>query len=165
MHYRALPPIEELYDLFVPDFEAGTLVWKYAHGRRKIGDTAGFQNDRYMIVGIKGARYYVHRVLYAMYHQADPGELEIDHSDGDRLNNSIANLREATRAQNGQNIRGYRKGLKGAYKSFKGDKPWMSTIQKDGTRHYLGAYATEEEAHEAYVKASAVHHGTFGRAA
>jgi len=164
MRYRALPPIDRLYELFDPDFDTGKLVWRQAHGKRKVGDVAGFQNDRYMLVGVDGSRYYVHRVLYAMHYGKDPAELEIDHVNGDKLDNRLANLRIATRGENGRNVGGYRKGLKGAYKSFKGDKPWMSTIQKDGVRHYLGCFATEEEAHAAYAKASAVHHGDFGRA-
>ncbi len=166
MHHRALPSFDRLHELFQPHFTRGELVWKQQRGRKIIGDVAGFPttDGRYMLVGVDGKRYFLHRLMYALYHRVDPGDLEVDHIDRDGLDNRAGNLRLATRAQNGQNSRGHRKGLKGAYFSFKGDpKPWMSTIQKEGVRHYLGCFETEEEAHEAYAKASAEHHGKFGR--
>lgn len=166
MHHQPLPSLSRLQDLFRPNFMRGELVARQQKGNRKVGDVVGFptHDDRYMMVGIDGKRYFLHRVLYAMYHGTDPGPMEIDHVDGDAFDNRVANLRLATRAQNGQNSHGYRKGLKGAYFSLKGqDKPWVSTIQKEGVRYYLGSFYTEEEAHAAYVKASAIYHGKFGR--
>lgn len=166
MHHRPLPPLERLYALFRPNFMTGELVRRTSHGAAKRGTVAGRENSRgYLITSVDGHLYYVHRVLFALYHQTDPRDMEVDHIDGDKLDNRVANLRAATRAQNGQNIRGYRKGLKGAYRSFKGqDKEWMATIQKEGVRYYLGSFYTEKEAHEAYVKASVSYHGEFGRA-
>ena len=166
MHHQPLPSLDRLHELFKPQFTRGELIWKQQRGGKKAGAVAGFPTDdgRYMVVGIDGRRYLIHRVMYAMYHQVDPKDMEVDHIDGDTFDNRAANLRLATRAQNGQNLRGYRKGLKGAYFSFKNSsKPWLATIQKEGVRHYLGCFETEEEAHEAYVKASAVYHGEFGR--
>lgn len=165
MRYRPLPSITRLQELFQPDFASGYLVRRIKRGAEKVGAIAGAKNDRgYVILSIDRHLFYAHRVLYALFQLADPGDLEVDHINGDKSDNRIINLRLATRAQNGQNIPGYREGLKGAYLSFKGEnKPWMSTINKDGVRHYLGSFYTEEEAHEAYIKGSATHHGEFGR--
>lgn len=165
MRYQSLPSFDRLHELFSPNFNRGELTWKVSRGKAKRGSLAGFPNDRgYLYVGVDGRRYLVHRVMYALYHRQDPKEMEVDHIDLDKSDSRVANLRAATRAQNGQNLPGYRKGLKGAYESFKGQpKPWMATIQKDGVRHYLGSFATEREAHDAYIKASVAHHGDFGR--
>lgn len=166
MHHQPLPSLDRLHELFHPNFMTGELFCKTQRGNRKVGEAVGFSthDGRYMMLGVDGKRYFFHRVMYAMYHGVDPGSMEIDHKDQDTFDNRVANLRLATRAQNGQNIRGHRKGLKGAYRSFKGQaKEWMATINKEGVRHYLGAFCTEQEAHDAYVKASAAHHGEFGR--
>lgn len=166
MHHQPLPPLDRLQDLFRPNFMTGELFCKTQRGNRKVGEAAGFPtaDGRYLMLGIDGKRYFFHRVMYALYHKVDPGELEVDHKDQDTFDNRAANLRLATRSQNGQNTRGYRKGLKGAYRSFKGQaKEWMATINKDGVRHYLGSFYTEQEAHDAYVEASKMIHGEFGR--
>lgn len=166
MHHQPLPSLDRLQDLFRPNFMTGELFCKTQRGNRKAGEVAGFasHDGRYVLIGVDNKRYYVHRVMYALYHKVGPGEMEIDHRDQDTFDNSVSNLRLATRSQNGQNTRGYRKGLKGAYLSFKGQaKEWMATINKDGKRHYLGSFYTEQEAHEAYVKASAELHGEYGR--
>jgi hypothetical protein len=167
LHHHALPSLDRLYELFSPNFAQGELIMRTQRGSRKAGEIAGFltYDGRYLMLGIDYKVYLLHRVMYAMHHRKDPGDMEIDHIDGDTSNNRADNLRLATRAQNGQNTRRRRKGLKGAYLSFKGqNKPWMSTINREGVRHYLGSFYTEKEAHEAYITASAIHHGEFGRA-
>lgn len=143
----------------------GELFCKVQRGNRKVGEAVGFptHDGRYMMVGIDGKRYFFHRVMYALYHKVDPGDLEIDHRDRDTFDNRAENLRLATRAQNVQNSRGHRKGLKGAYRNSGTGPAWVSTIQVNKARHFLGCFDTEEEAHAAYVEASATYHGKFGR--
>ena len=110
-----------------------------------------------------GKRMYLHRLL-----MGDPEGLEIDHIDGDGLNNrrygDSGNLRTATRSQNICNQRGVRRsksGLKGAIPS---KHRWQSQITVNGVTHYLGCFDTAEGAHAAYVKAGAELHGEFARA-
>jgi hypothetical protein len=80
---------------------------------------------------------------------------EIDHIDGDPLNNKWSNLREATRSQNNANKVGIAGGLKGA--SFhKASGLWRADIKKG-----LGYFHTAQEAHEAYVVAAKKLHGEF----
>lgn len=90
---------------------------------------------------------------------------QIDHIDGDGLNNKIENLRLANSAQNNSN-RSFNGavGFKGVYWNKSG-KAYRAQIQINGRRIYLGSFATPEEAHEAYVKAAKELHGEFARAA
>ena len=44
--------------------------------------------------------YQYHRVVYAWYHGETPVDLEIDHVDGNSLNNDISNLEVVTAAEN-----------------------------------------------------------------
>lgn len=72
----------------------------------------------------------------------------VDHKDGDRLNNTIENLRFCTQQLQAQN----RKNVKGAYYN-KGNKCWVSSIRTNGKRTYLGNFKSEEEALTAYRNA------------
>jgi hypothetical protein len=112
--------------------------------------------------GGKTRAILLHRVI-----MGDPEGLEIDHRNGDGLNNRRANLREATRAQNRRNQRLSRantSGFKGV--SFDGRRSkWQAYININDKQRNLGLYATPEAAHAAYCAASAKLHGEFGRTA
>lgn len=102
---------------------------------------------------------YLHRVI-----MGEPS-LEVDHIDGDGLNNRRKNLREATSSQNKHNT-GLRKNNSSGYKGVTWDKKnskWQAQITLCRKVKKLGRFATPEEAYEAYCKASAELHGEFGR--
>jgi HNH endonuclease/AP2 domain len=104
----------------------------------------------------------MHRVL-----MGEPDGFDVDHINGDGLDNRRANLRIATRAEN---LRNQRLSLRNT-SGFKGvcwDKDkgkWRAQIKLNWGNHYLGLYTTPEEAHQAYVAASIKIHGEFGRIA
>ena len=56
----------------------------------------------YKTLSILGKRYYVHRILYWIYHALWPPL--VDHKDTNKLNNLESNLRELSKSQNGLNI-------------------------------------------------------------
>ena len=90
---------------------------------------------------------------------------EVDHIDGDRLNNRRNNLRLATHAQNMAN-RKLQKNNKSNFRgvSFhKGSQKWRAEIQKEGTKTNLGYFNTPEEAYAAYLEASNRLFGEFAR--
>jgi hypothetical protein len=69
---------------------------------RKNGNLAGnILKSGYGLVSVKGKRFGIHRVIYAMHHGFMP-EI-VDHIDGNPSNNNIQNLRSATKSQNGMN--------------------------------------------------------------
>lgn len=104
----------------------------------------------------------LHRVL-----MGEPEGLEVDHCNGNGLDNRRANLRVATTAQNAQNRRITERntsGFKGVHWD-KRDRKWRARIVLDGERISLGLFTTPEAAHAAYCSASAKFHGEFGRTA
>lgn len=96
-------------------------------------------------------------------HQAVIGSsienLQIDHKDGNGLNDQRDNLRFVTVRQNGQNRYEHRSGqLVGAYfhKVVSRGKTyfyWETYIRVNGKQKNIGRFKTEREAHEAYLKA------------
>lgn len=96
-----------------------------------------------------------------------PKGMEVDHIDGDGLNNRRANLRLATHSENCANRRlpsTSSSGLKGV-SWHKNQQQWLAKIKVAGITLHLGSFSTAQEAHEAYCKAAARHQGKFARKA
>ena len=94
-----------------------------------------------------------------------PEGLEIDHRDGDGLNNRRENLRMATHAQNVRNRRkptNNKSGVKGVYWR-KDIRKWAAMIKLNGRNLHLGLFPQISEAAAAYARASSDLHGDFGR--
>jgi len=140
-----LPPQKKLQELF--DYKDGQLYWKERiKSDIDISKPAGYiGNDEYRRIKIEGKTYKAHRLIWKYLYGKDPKEF-IDHIDGNRINNNIENLREATRQQNGFN-RGPQKnnklGIKGVRKD--GNK-YRATIIINGENKHLGLFFTIEEA-------------------
>jgi len=108
--------------------------------------------------GKRGAK---HVLLHRMLLQPPP-RMQVDHIDGDRLNNSRANLRMCTNQQNSNNM-GPRKGrFKGVCWHKKAGK-WVASITVDGKTRHLGLFVDIEDAAKAYDSAALAMHGEFAR--
>ncbi|WP_204371549.1 HNH endonuclease [Burkholderia multivorans] len=104
----------------------------------------------------------MHRAIMGLSHD---DKREVDHIDGNRLNNCRANLRICSHSENARNKSPYAHstvGLKGVTKKGGGER-WKAQIMLNGRRKHLGYFATPEEAHAAYRKAAAELHGEFAR--
>jgi len=141
--------------------ETGRVFWCQSLSKRAAaGREAGTINgDGRRQVSIDGRRYLTHRIVWLIVHGAWPAH-EIDHIDGDKLNNRVENLRDATRTINAQNTRHARRhsrsGLLGAF-WFKRDATWVSKIRIGGHMTHLGYFDTPEKAHAAFVAAKRKH--------
>ena len=93
-----------------------------------------------------------------------PGQKpDVDHIDGDGLNNTRKNLRPASLSQNGANQRPQR----GKSSRFKGVRRkggrWVAEIRIDKARRALGYFVSEEEAARAYDSAARAAFGVYAR--
>lgn len=147
-----------------------TRAWK-TWNSRFAGKSAGCgfksrKENKYFAVRVNGALYLAHRISYFLEIGVDPGNLQIDHIDGNGQNNDPANLRLATRSGNMQNRGAYQNNTSG----FKGvgwhkkTQKWQARIRHNWKRYALGYFDTPEEAHAAYVRAAEELHGEFARA-
>lgn len=104
------------------------------------------------------------QMLLARFLLNAPRNLEVDHIDGNRLNNQRSNLRLATSSQNKCN-RGPRKdnksGLKGV--SWHSQRSqWTARIKTiDGKYLFLGLFESKKQAALAYNLAAIREHGEF----
>lgn len=70
----------------------------------------------------------------------------VDHVDRNPLNNQRSNLRLATQKQNNQNRHARRAASSGVRGVSRCGERWAAQAQVDGHQHWLGQYATIEEA-------------------
>jgi hypothetical protein len=93
-------------------------------------------------------------------------ELNVDHRNGNGLDNRLANLRPASVAQNGWNAalsKANTSGIKGVCWN-KVHRKWVALIRIDGKRLHLGFFVTVQEAADAYASAAERYHGEFAKA-
>lgn len=148
-----------LKELLSYDRDAGTFSWNNS-GKGKKLTHAGCSTSRYTIICIEGIKHYAHRLAWLYVTGSDPSG-EIDHINGDKLDNRFSNLRDVSREINEQNKNIARSdnksGLRGVY-WFSQRGKWISRISVNGRKHYLGLFETANSAHEAYVKAKRILH-------
>lgn len=152
-----------LLQLISYDAATGQLRWRENRAPDiKAGDVAGtVRPDGYIAVRIDGRKYQAHRLAWLYEHGSLPPIL--DHINGNKGDNRIANLRPATNAQNCQN-RGRRadneSGLKGV--SFdKATGKWRANGGANGKWKSLGRFPTAEAAAAAYSAFVESNHGEF----
>lgn len=148
--------------------ETGVFTWCVKHPSTRRYREAGYavanEKERRRRICVGGFGYLAHRLAWLWMTGKWP-DYEIDHRDGDGLNNKWCNIREATPDQNGWN-KTKNKRNKSGYKGVSWDKvrkKWAAQIRYEKTNHRLGFFDTVEEAHETYIAAAKKFHGEFAR--
>lgn len=128
------------------------LVDDYAYEflkNRKISLYGDIEKRPYVRVSIQGHWIPLHKLICGDYQN-------VDHKNGNQLDNRMENLRGATPEQNGFNRRKKFNALKPPTSIFKGvhkkapHRNWSAAIAKGGQSFHLGSFKTEEEAAKAY---------------
>jgi hypothetical protein len=144
---------DEVRKLFDYDSENGYFIRFIGIPGASAGRVTGcIRKDGYDQLSANRKRELTHRLVWLWVHGYLPEQ--IDHIDGNRLNNRIANLREATTSQNHGNMARPTKNTSGYKGVRQRGKRFSANIKTNGQMLYIGTFATAEEAHAAYcVKA------------
>jgi len=150
------------------DPATGVFTWRVAPSRFiKPGTRAGHKRARgEYVIRVDDHQMLAARLAWLMMTGALPAH-EIDHADCDPSNDTWANLREATKSQNGANRKlqsNNTSGFKGVT-WFKPAKRWMAQSKLNRKKVHLGYHDTAEQAHEAYCKFAQEAFGQFARTA
>ena len=151
---------ERLKQLVSYDPETGVFTNSTPRKKVRVGEVAGAldKSNGYIKLTIDRRHYFAHRLAFLFVTGAWPTGI-VDHINGNKTDNKLANLRQGSRELNQQNMRkannASSSGLLGAFK--KRDK-WESKIKVHGKVIRLGAFDTAEQAHHAYVQAKRQHH-------
>lgn len=145
---------ERLKELFSYDQKTGVFKRKIPRGNQSLSAIPGTKlhpsGRKYMHVD--GCTYFSYRLAWLYVYGRFPIN-EIDHIDGNKGNDSIDNLREATRKINAQNKRTPMANNKSGYLGVnKRGNRYRARIRVDGKLINIGHFLTPQEAHEAYMR-------------
>lgn len=150
---------QQAIELLDYDAETGLFTWKPRQNNNKFnatraGKTCGrTHKNGYVDIGINGKKIAAHRLAWLYVKGQWPAE--IDHINGDRADNRLANLRECTHAENCQNYPVKTSNTSGfpGVSWHKGAKCWRATIVINRKQKSLGTFDTRLEAYQAYLAA------------
>lgn len=144
------------------DYVDGKLIAKTNSKQRKVGTVLGTLTPKgYLLASVQGRLQRVHRLVFLYHHGYMP--IQVDHIDGNRMNNKIENLRAATSSQNNQNRKATSSsGIKGVV-WHKQSKKWIASICVNRKSVHLGSFISIEEAALVANKARQSAHGEFYR--
>lgn len=155
----------------VLDYDPGTGAFRWRRranasaswNTRWAGKPAGAaMSNGYILIRIDGLSYLAHRLAWLYVYGEWPSD-NVDHINWDRGDNRIANLRNATLAQNGWNMRPRpsKSGIKGVYRVDQSGK-WRARINVASVTHHLGCFDCLGQAVNAYRSAVRQHFAMGG---
>ena len=158
-----------LHELLIYDAEQGSLMWRergpkwFAVATDAPGWNAKYAAmpalssinvSGYLRGTLLGQSLLAHRVCWALYEGAWPISV-LDHINGNRTDNRRSNLREASPAENRQNVAS-RSGSTSRFvgvSKHKATGRWQAFISVGRAQRYLGLFDTENDAFSAYCAA------------
>ena len=159
---------ERLREKLDYDSANGLFRWRAGSSRRffRGGEIAGRPDkDGYVCIRVANRTYRAATLAWFYVYGKWPSD-ELDHINGIPADNSIANLREATRGQQRANSRIARNntsGFKGVTRVLYGKQGYKWRAQLGGKERtvYLGFFDNPEDAHVAYLEAASQKYGEF----
>jgi len=117
----------------------------------------GYANRRVYLKGNQYSTLIMHREI-----MQPPDDMQVDHINGNKLDNRKQNLRICTASQNSMNSN-RQKGLYRGVTWHKRDRKWRANIGANREKIYIGQFDCPHEAAKAYNKKALELHGEFAR--
>lgn len=138
-------------------YDQYTGIVRSASNRRNvhIGDIVGSKDRQgYLVTTLFKRPVKLHRLAWLLTYQEWPNG-QIDHINGDKSDNRIANLRVVTNSENKQNLTLSVANTSGhlGVSFHKASGKWRSTIKINGKSRHLGLYETVDLATRSYKDA------------
>ena len=150
-----------LKELLSYDPDTGEFMWvRRGRGFRFKCGSVGLGG--YISIRVDKKLYLAHRLAF-LYAYGELPEFDIDHINGNKKDNRLVNLRQATRAQNTFNV-GVRRNNTSGYKGVSWDKgkgKFAAYAMICGKKKHLGRFDAAEEASAAYKAFAIDNHGKF----
>ena len=156
---KPLPPTNELLQeaqrIYAYSEEHRGLIWNgHKNPKRpwpRLGTVVGGDDGHgYKTCLVLGHKFKVHQIVWLL-HYGQLASMSIDHINGVKLDNRIANLRLVTDQQNSMNVKTAKRRFAGV-KTYKNKEIYSAVVQHKGKKHYFGGFKTKAEAHAAYVE-------------
>ena len=147
-----------LRELMNYDAKSGDLFWAVSiNSRAPVGSMAGKQSvvQGYRHINIDKVTYKAHHLVWLWFNDKLPSH-QIDHINGNRLDNRIENLRDVPQQINTWNLQGAKKNSKSGILGVDwkaSHKKWRAQIRVNGRKVQIGLYDTAEAASAAYLAA------------
>lgn len=137
-------------------------------GSARAGQPSGASsnNEGYLQTKLNGKEYKTHRIIWELHYGEIQVGQEIDHINGARHDNRIANLRLATRSQNNQNRSKHKNGNRNLPKGIMAHRQvknyYIARITVDGIT-YSKSSADVDVLTDWIIKKRKELHGEFGK--
>ena len=152
---------KELKEILHYDPDTGVFTWlvdtdRYLCKGKIAGYVQSFKHTKteYRMIHISGKPYGAHRLVWIYLYGKLPNN-EIDHIDGDGLNNAISNLRDVSKGINQKNRKlnsNNSSGYVGIW-FVKKTKKWVAELKDKGKKHHIGTFANKQDAIDARKEA------------
>lgn len=142
-----------LIDALAYDQASGVFTWRIRPSQRTmLGTIAGsIDTHGYRQIRYRRKMYLAHRLAW-LFMTGDWPTMQIDHINGDRLDNRWTNLRQASHSVNSQNRRWPTKRNKsGVLGVFRDGAKWRACIRVKGKTIGLGTFDSLDAAGNAYI--------------
>ena len=155
---------DKLKELLDYNPKTGLFTWKVYKKCVTKGSVAGsIKNTGYLSIGINYKTYTAHRLAWLYVYGSTPKN--IDHINGNKLDNRLENLRECSISENAKNMKITKRntsGVKGV--NFdKYHKKWRAELFSNGKRVFINYFLNLNEAKLAIDTARNEHHQNFAR--
>ncbi len=141
------------------DYEPSTGLFRWRPGRQRAGALTGTLGKRgYVVVDFHGLKFYAHRLAWLFANKRWPDHT-IDHINGVKTDNRLANLRDVPIQVNSQNVsRAYRNSKSQLLGVSWRNGRWHAKIHVDGEDRLVGKFDDPDAAHAAYMAAKRAAH-------